>query len=137
MKEEFISTFTKYHSFNGAAHLAHWNITGMFFYQLHGLFERIYTILDEQGDSFAEQARGCGIEIPASVFNSVPEIDWTTSKDLIEELVNLAESYEDELKKLHKLCEKADNLGFTNLIEGFLTNVNTIKMLLNATLDNL
>lgn len=137
MKEEFISAFTKFHALNGAFHLAHWNITGMFFYPLHEMFGRIYGILDGQEDGFAEQARGCGIEIPSSVFNNVPEIEWETPKDLLEELLDLTESYESRLMELHKECEDAKKLGFVNLIEGFLTEVDTIKFLLGSTLDDL
>lgn len=137
MKEEFISAFTRYHSLNGATRLAHWNITGMFFYQLHELFARVYGILDGHEDGFAEQARGCGIEISAKVFNEVPEIDWESPRDLITELVRLTKSYEEGLKELHKVCEDKNNLGFINLIEGFMTDINTIKYLLNSTLDDL
>lgn len=109
----------------------------MFFYQLHEMFGRIYEILDGQEDGFAEQARGCGIEIPASVFNSVPEVEWETPKDLLEELLKLAKSYESRLRDLHRECEDSKKLGFVNLIEGFLTEVDSIKFLLSATLDNL
>lgn len=137
MKEEFISAFTKYHSLNGATHLAHWNITGMFFFQLHGLFERIYTILDAHEDGFAEQARGCGIEIPAKVFNDVPEIDWESPRDLLTSLLGLTMGYKEGLDNLHKECEDKGNLGFINLIEGFLTDINTIQYLVRSTLDDL
>lgn len=137
MKEEFISAFTALNSASGATHLAHWNITGMLFYQFHLMFERVYGVLDGQVDGFAEQARGCGIEIPASVFNSVPEVEWSTSTDLLEELIRLIVSYEKKLKTLHKECENEGNLGFVNLIEGFMTDINTIKLLFKATLDKL
>ena len=137
MKEEFISAFTALHSLNGATHLAHWNITGMLFYQLHLMFERVYGILDGQVDGLAEQGRGCGVEVPASVFNSVPEIEYEHGKDLVEKLLELANEYEDKLKDLHKECDKDGNLGFLALIEGFLTDVNTIKFLFGATLDQL
>ena len=137
MKSQFISAFTSYHRANGAAHLAHWNITGMLFFQFHGLFERVYTTLDGHQDSFAEQARGTGIEIPASVFNSVPELDWETPKDLTSKILRLINEYKSELEELHSMCEEKKNLGFVNVIEGVLTDVNTLQFLLKATLDEL
>ena len=137
MKSQFITAFTSYHKANGATHLAHWNITGMLFSQLHGLFERVYGILDAHEDSLAEQARGCGIEIPASVFNSVPEIDWETPRDLISKILELVGDYKSDLENLHSACETKKNLGFVNLIEGFMTDINTIEFLLKATLDEL
>lgn len=137
MKEEFISAFTALNSVSGATHLAHWNITGMLFYQLHLMFERVYGVLDGQVDGLAEQARGCGIEIPASVFNSVPEVEYEHGKELIEKLLEMVEDYEDKLKDLRKECDREDNIGFLALIEGFLTEVNNIKFLFAATLDQL
>ncbi len=137
MKDQFITAFTSYHKANGAAHLAHWNVTGMFFFQLHGLFERVYTTLDSHEDSFAEQARGAGIEIPASVFNQVPEVNWETSKDLVSEVLDLIQDYKDDLEDLHGVCNREKNLGFVNLIEGFMTDINTLEFLLKATLDEL
>ena len=137
MKSQFIAAFTSYHRANGAAHLAHWNITGMLFFQFHGLFERVYTTLDDQEDGFAEQARGSGIEIPASVFNSVPELDWETPKDLISKILRLITEYKSDLEDLHSICSSKKNLGFVNLIEGFMTDINTLQFLLKATLDEL
>jgi DNA-binding ferritin-like protein len=137
MKNQFLAAFTSFHKANGAAHLAHWNVTGMLFFQFHGLFERVYTTLDGHEDSFAEQARGEGIEIPASVFNSVPELDWETPKDLVSEVLDLIDEYKSDLEDLHSACETKKNLGFINLIEGFLTDLNTLQFLLRATLDEL
>jgi DNA-binding ferritin-like protein len=137
MKDQFITAFTSFHSANGAAHLAHWNVTGMLFFQFHSLFERVYTTLDDHEDSFAEQARGEGIEIPASVFNSVPELDWETPKDLVSEILDLIDDYKSDLEDLHSACETKKNLGFVNLIEGFFTDINNLQFLLKATLDEL
>ena len=109
----------------------------MLFFQFHGLFERVYTTLDDQEDGFAEQARGSGIEIPASVFNSVPELDWETPKDLISKILRLITEYKSDLEDLHSICSSKKNLGFVNLIEGFMTDINTLQFLLKATLDEL
>lgn len=47
--------------------VAHWNIVGPDFQQLHALFEESYTICNESIDGIAEQARIVGAVIPMSL----------------------------------------------------------------------
>jgi starvation-inducible DNA-binding protein len=122
-------------SFKGAAQLAHWNVVGRDFYQLHLLFERIYGILDAQVDLIAEQGRGIGIEIPARVFNEVPELEWTTGFDLVGRLMGLCMRYRSDLELLREVAEQEKQFGLVNVIEGFLTDSNTIHYLLNSVLE--
>lgn len=122
-------------SFKGAAQLAHWNVVGRDFYQLHLLFERIYGILDAQVDLIAEQGRGLGIEIPARVFNEVPELEWTTGFDLVSRLMGLCMRYRSDLELLRDVAEQEKQFGLVNVIEGFLTDSNTIHYLLNSVLE--
>jgi DNA-binding ferritin-like protein len=68
MKSQFITLLTAQHNLAAAAHLAHWNVRGSHFYEYHLLFERIYEMVKEKMDGLAEQARGHGIEIPASIY---------------------------------------------------------------------
>jgi DNA-binding ferritin-like protein len=135
MKDQLIETLTALNCVANAAQLAHWNITGKDFYQLHLMFERIYGTLSGQLDGLAEQARGCGVEIPAKVFNSVPEVEWSSSEELVKEIGRLNSKYKSSLKDLHEDCGDAGNLGLVNLIEGYLTDVNTVEYLLKSTAD--
>jgi DNA-binding ferritin-like protein len=122
-------------SFKGAAQLAHWNVIGRDFYQLHLLFQKIYEILESQTDSFAEQARGLRIEIPAHGFNQVPDVTWTTGMDLVIALESLCIRYRSDLELLRDVLEQEKQFGFVNVIEGFLTDVNTIQYLLHSILE--
>jgi|LauGreDrversion4_2_1035121.scaffolds.fasta_scaffold55107_1 starvation-inducible DNA-binding protein len=135
MKDQLIETLTVLNSVANAAQLAHWNVTGKDFYQLHLLFERIYGTLSGQLDGLAEQARGCGVEIPAKIFNSVPEIEYGESKELIKEIGRLNSKYKSSLKDLHEDCGDEGNLGLVNVLEGYLTEVNTVEYLLKSVLD--
>lgn len=135
MNSLFHPVFSSLIGFKGAAQLAHWNIVGKDFYQLHKLFERVYETLDSQVDPFAEQLRGLGIEIPAAVFNQVPDIDWTTGRDLVQWLLNLCLKYRSDLTIFRAAAEQENQFGFINIIEGFLSDVNTLYYLLNSTLE--
>jgi DNA-binding ferritin-like protein len=135
MQSTFYATFTSYFAFLGASQLAHWNIVGENFYQLHLLFQRVYETLSSHGDSLAEQARGEKIEIPAKVFNEVPDIEWTDGEDLVEWLIGLLMRYKSDLELLRDTCEQSKNYGFVNVIEGFLTDCNIIKYLLTSALE--
>lgn len=137
MKPTFLTAFTALLSFKGASQLAHWNAVGQNFYEYHLLFGRLYETLSSHVDSMAEQGRGSSIEIPASVFNSVPEIEWQGCLDLASKMLDLNTRYAASLMILRDECERENNPGFVNVIEGFLTDTNTISYLLRSALDQL
>lgn len=135
MSPLFLSVFSSLLSFRGAAQLAHWNVVGRDFYQLHLLFERVYETLDAQVDTFAEQGRSFGIEIPSSVFNQVPDAEWFTGYDLAEWLLTMCMRYKSDLELIRESAEQEKQFGFVNIIEGFLTDSNTLCYLLRSTLE--
>lgn len=135
MSSLFLSVFSSLLSFRGAAQLAHWNVVGRDFYQLHLLFEKVYETLDAQVDTFAEQGRSLGVEIPSSVFNQVPDTEWFTGYDLAEWLLTMCMRYKSELELIRELAEQEKQFGFVNIIEGFLTDSNTLCYLLRSTLE--
>lgn len=137
MEVLFLQALELQNSLLGASRLAHWNIVGKDFYQFHLLFERIYGMVSEKVDALAEQARGQRIEIRASVFNSVPEIDWSTSYDLCEKLQILNSDFRDALERLRDEAESARNYGIVNLVEDILSDCNIIDYLLNSVLDKI
>ena len=58
--------------------VAHWNVTGPDFHQLHALFKESYDMVAEEIDDVAEQARILGVLAPASL----PELLATSSAPL-------------------------------------------------------
>lgn len=130
-----LSVFASHIAFKSAAQLAHWNVVGRDFYQLHLLFQKIYGILDEQTDLLAEQIRGLGIEIPATAFNQVPDVEWSVGIDLVEWVLMLCMRYKSDLELLRDISEQEKQYGFVNIIEGFLTDCNTTCYLLKSTLE--
>jgi starvation-inducible DNA-binding protein len=137
MNTTFLTTFTSLMAFKGASQLAHWNVVGPNFYEYHLLFGRLYETLSGHVDTMAEQGRGTGVEIPASVFNSVPEVEWQGCMDLTSKMLDLNTRYAASLMMLRDEMERANNAGFVNVIEGFLTDTNTISYLLRSALDQL
>jgi DNA-binding ferritin-like protein len=127
--------FASHFAFKGAAQLAHWNVVGRDFYQLHLMFQKIYETLDEQTDVLAEQVRGLGVEIPASVFNQVPDTEWSTGIDLVEWVLTLCMRYKSDLELLRDVAEQEKQFGLVNVIEGFLTDCNVSCYLLKSTLE--
>jgi DNA-binding ferritin-like protein len=136
MNPLFPSVLTSLISFRGAAQLAHWNVVGRDFYQLHLLFERVYGILDGHVDTLAEQGRGLGMEIPARVFNEVPEVEWSTGFDLVSRLMGLCMKYRSDLELLRDVAEQEKQFGLVNVVEGFLTDSNIIHYLLGSVLES-
>lgn len=135
MNSIFLLAFTSHFSLKGAAQLAHWNIVGKDFYQLHLLFGKIYETVASHTDILAEQARGCGIEIPATVFNQVPEAEWSVGTDLVVWLRGLAINYKTNLGLLRDQLDVEKNMGFVSIVEEYLSDVNAILYLLGSVLE--
>lgn len=134
METAFIDVLTKLASLTYAAQLSHFNVTGEGgeFYSLHLLFERVYEMTGAHIDPLAEQARGNKIEIPAKMFHDVPELEWSTGKELVSELYTVAEDLCKSLDKLHEKCDEAGEYGILNLIEAAMTDIKSVKYLLGS-----
>ena len=132
METAFIEALTAQYNLAGAAQLAHWNSVGTDFYQFHLLFERVYKTVEEKIDVLAEQARGKGIEIPAKIFSSVPEIDWDDCTDLSKEILKLVDDLCKSLDGLHEECDKKNEYGILNVVEDIMSDCNTMKYLLGS-----
>jgi len=94
-------------------------------------------MVEEKVDGLAEQGRGLGIEIKAKIFNSVPEIDWSTSKDLCESLLDLNTSFKESLERLHEEAEESKLYGLINVIEDILSDCNIISYLLTSVINDI
>lgn len=139
METAFIDLLTKLASFTYAVQLGHFNVTGDGgeFYSLHLLFGRVYEMAGAHIDPLAEQARGSRIEIPAKMFHDVPELEWSTGKELVSELYDVAEEVCESLDKLHEKCDDAGEYGILNLIESAMTDFRSIKYLLGSSCGKL
>lgn len=132
MNPTYIQVLELQHNVVEAAHLAHWNVTGADFYHFHLLFERVYETFSEKFDSMAEQVRGTGAEIPASIMNSVPELEWETPTELCKELCEVVKELKEGLNRAREEADEDKNYGLIAAIEDLLMDCNTICYLLGS-----
>jgi starvation-inducible DNA-binding protein len=132
MNPVYIQVLEFQHNLIEAAHLAHWNVTGPDFYHFHLLFERLYETFAEKFDTMAEQIRGLGIEIPASIMNSVPELEWESPTELCKKLLGVVKELEGGLKRAREEAEEDTNYGLIAAIEDLLMECNTASYLLSS-----
>lgn len=133
MKSAFVSALTAQINLSSAAQIAHWNVEGKNFYSYHLLFGEVYEIVHKKLDGLAEKARGQGVEIPAEIFCSVPEVDWETPEELAKELLVLVDEFCTELDGLHKEVDEAGKYGVLALVEDIMSDLDKVKYLLSST----
>jgi starvation-inducible DNA-binding protein len=80
--------------------VAHWNITGADFQQLHALFADSYALCNSAIDDVAEQARILGVFVPMSL----PDLLATSSAPLAAP-ANDAQSYVRQLQVCHEMLK--------------------------------
>ncbi len=96
-------------------HLAHWNVEGRSFFQLHGAFEEQYDELFEATDEIAERIRALGGLAPGglrtlSELSKVKEIKPTTDASvLLEGLIAAHEATVQDLKVARDLAADLDD----------------------------
>jgi len=104
----------------------HWNVTGPDFYPLHKLFEKKYQSLAANVDDIAERIRTLGPKIVASFsefqrLSSIQEglVDLT-AEDMIGDLAQGYETLIQNIRKVFKLAEKADDQVTMDLLTSLL-----------------
>jgi len=118
MKVFLASDFTLYLK----THEAHFNVTGMFFPELHKLFQKQYEDLWENFDTIAEKIRELDHFVPLNMrtFGTLSVIDeFETVMDaqgMIERLMLDHERMTVFLNKLFKVASAADNQAIMNYI---------------------
>ena len=132
MNPTYIQVLELKHNVIEAAHLAHWNVTGVDFYHFHLLFEKVYETFSEKFDPMAEQVRGTGAEIPASIMNSVPELEWETPAGLCKELCNVVKELQEGLNSAREEADEDKNYGLVAAIEDLLMDCNATCYLLGS-----
>lgn len=103
-------------------HNAHWNVTGMFFPQLHSMFGEQYQDLFDQVDTIAEKIRELDAFAPGSLaeYKSLSLVDdlegILDAKGYIDRLLKDHERMIMFLNKLFEIAEIADNQAIMNYI---------------------
>jgi DNA-binding ferritin-like protein len=132
MNPLYIQALELQHNVIETAHLAHWNVVGVDFYHFHLLFERVYETFAGKFDRMAEQVRGTGAEIPASIMNSVPELEWSTPQELCSKLCGVVKELKAGLDLARAEAEEDKNYGLIAAIEDLLMECNTTCYLLGS-----
>lgn len=96
----FIRAVADEYSVQYFSQVAHWNITGGDFQQLHALFSDSYTLCNEAIDDVAEQARILGVFAPMSLADLL-----ATSSSPLPSQGNDAQSYVRQLQACHEMLK--------------------------------
>jgi starvation-inducible DNA-binding protein len=100
----------------------HWNVEGSDFYQLHNLFEDIYTEVYGAVDDFAENIRKIKAYTPASLerFSALTaisdEVEVLDPSAMVAELLRDAEKMQEIMKVLFKEAEARGENGLSNFL---------------------
>jgi starvation-inducible DNA-binding protein len=121
----------------GQTHLAHWNVEGPAFFQLHTAFQTQYEELFEAVDEIAERIRALDAYAPGglSVLAKGSDIEELSvgsipAKDYVAHLVDAHETLLLGAKELRKTCEAAGDLETQDLaIKRIQTHEKTLWML--------
>lgn len=122
------------------AQQAHWNVKGDNFYQLHLMFERIYNLLHEFVDRYAEDMRSLFILVPnspkflADCDMQFPDKPDQTPKKYLE-LVHAGNRMLAEcLKDCMEMCTKLGKHGIANMLQDAIEATGTIYYLVESQL---
>jgi starvation-inducible DNA-binding protein len=114
--------FASEYSFYLKAHFFHWNVEGIYFQELHKLFETIYTEVYDSVDDFAEKLRSLGTYAPGSNsrFSMLSAIsDETEVKpggEMVLELLADSDTMTTVLKRVYDIAEANGEHGFSNFL---------------------
>jgi starvation-inducible DNA-binding protein len=117
-KIAFASQFTFYLK----AHFFHWNVEGIYFQELHALFETVYTEVYGTIDEFAEKIRSLGAYAPGSNsrFSMLTRIEDETevvpAEQMVMELLSDADKMVKILKIVYDQAEAVGEHGFSNFL---------------------
>jgi len=114
--------FASQYAFAIKAQNFHWNVEGSDFYQLHNLFEDIYTEVYGAVDGFAENIRKIKAYTPASLsrFSTLTEVDDEVEvldpSAMVAELLADAEKMQEIMKILFTEAEARGENGLSNFL---------------------
>lgn len=133
-----IATATVLH-YTIKVHIAHFNVTGPRFYELHKLLQVIYEALDSSYDSIGEQLRALDIYTPLgmrrilelSILEDFQEV--LTAQEFIKELLIDNEQLIEVLNEVNSLS--THQLGLQNFIQGLIDEQEKFGWFLRATVQ--
>jgi starvation-inducible DNA-binding protein len=114
--------FASQYAFAIKAQNFHWNVEGHDFYQLHQLFDTIYTEVYGAVDDFAENIRKIKAYTPASLhrFSALTaiddEIEVLDPSAMVAELLHDAEKMQEIMKVLFVEAENLGHHGLSNFL---------------------
>ena len=114
--------FASQYAFAIKAQNYHWNVEGHDFYQLHQLFDTIYTEVYGAVDDFAENIRKIKAYTPASLhrFSALTAIDDEVEvldpQAMVAELLRDAEKMQEIMKVLFTEAENLGHHGLSNFL---------------------
>ena len=114
--------FASQYAFAIKAQNFHWNVEGSDFYQLHNLFEDIYTEVYGAVDGFAENIRKIKAYTPASLYRFSAlsavddEVEVLDPSAMIAELLRDAEKMQEIMKHLFVEAEALGHHGLSNFL---------------------
>jgi starvation-inducible DNA-binding protein len=114
--------FASQYAFAIKAQNFHWNVEGHDFYQLHQLFDTIYTEVYGAVDDFAENIRKIKAYTPASLerFSAltavIDEVEILEPSAMVAELLRDAEKMQEIMKVLFQEAEARGEHGLSNFL---------------------
>jgi starvation-inducible DNA-binding protein len=114
--------FASQYAFAIKAQNYHWNVEGHDFYQLHQLFDTIYTEVYGAVDAFAENIRKIKAYTPASLerFSALTaisdEVEVLEPSAMVAELLRDAEKMQEIMKVLFTEAEARGENGLSNFL---------------------
>ena len=114
--------FASQYAFAIKAQNFHWNVEGPDFYQLHQLFDTIYTEVYGAVDAFAENIRKIKAYTPASLerFSALSaisdEVEVLDPSAMIAELLHDAEKMQEIMKVIFAEAEARGEHGLSNFL---------------------
>ena len=102
----------------------HWNVEGVYFYQLHQLFEKLFNEFADDIDEVAERIRILGVKAPGTLHEyinlaKVKELpgEYPDANEMIRNIIN---DFEYLKLELNKLAKRSQNLFEDEVSAGLL-----------------
>ena len=116
------TAFASEYAFAIKAQNFHWNCEGPLFYQLHLMFERIYTEVYGSIDTFAEQLRALEVYTPASLakFSMLTKVEDENAvpgfEEMLRELLEDSERMANIFRITFAMAEQNGDHGLSNFL---------------------
>lgn len=125
-------------------HLAHWNVEGPAFFELHGAFQKQYEELFEAVDTLAERLRALDVYAPGGLkllasLSSVAELPQgkAAAKDFVAGLIDGHETVVASALAVREAAGKAEDLETQDIAIGRLQTHEKTLWMLKSYLKNL